>query len=178
MKAEISGGVNARLAETDPHDAGRIGADRERKQPRIVPDVVDALAHEALDGIDGARGFGRQPPLRFAAHVDRAVGRGRNNRRHEAIAAPVADDDRHAVLHVGDEAVGRPEIDPYDFAHDSRMVNAEPDPSPRGLEYSRTGRHRLGDVGARGDSPDRLKPTRAVYVYVNSRSMPARRLLM
>lgn len=140
------------------YDARGIGADRERKQPRFVADIVEALAHEALDGIDRARRLGREPSLRFAAYVDGAVGRSRDHRRHEAVADPIANDDRDAVLDVGDEAIGRSEIDPYDFAHDHRMFNAEA--------------RRLQQYSYRADS------AAAACHVLNSRSMPARRLLM
>ena len=62
-------------------------------------------------------GFGEQPALRFAADVNVAVAANRDDRRHEGVAAAVANDDRHAVLHVGDEAVRGAEIDADDSAH-------------------------------------------------------------
>ena len=85
MNAEISGGVNSRSPSpirTTP--AGLAAPTRNGKQPRLVADVVDALAHEPLDRIDRAAGVGQQPPLRLAADVDRAIGRDRHDRRHAA----------------------------------------------------------------------------------------------
>ena len=42
------------VAEPDADHAARLAGDAERKQPRFVADVVDALAHEPLHGVDGA----------------------------------------------------------------------------------------------------------------------------
>ena len=39
-----------------------------------------------------------------------------NYRRDQPVAAPVANHDRHAVLHVGDQRVGSAEVDADDFA--------------------------------------------------------------
>ena len=109
------------LAEADADDAAGFAGDAERQQLRLVAHVVDALAHEALDGVDGARRLGQEPPLRLAADEDRAVGADRHDRRHERVAALVADHDRRAVLHVRDEAVGGAEIDADDFAHSTTV---------------------------------------------------------
>ena len=49
----------------------------------LVLHVLDALAHEALDRIDGALRVGQQPALRLAADVDRAVVAERDDRRHQ-----------------------------------------------------------------------------------------------
>ena len=65
---------------------------------------------------------GQQAPLRLAADMNRAVIANRDDRRHQRVAARVADHDRHAVLHVGDQRVGRPEIDPDNFAHTAHWL--------------------------------------------------------
>ena len=109
-------------SEPDPDDARRIAANRERKQPRVVADVGEPLPHEALDGVDRAARVGHQPALRFATDVDRPISRHRDNRRDEPIARPIPNDERHAVLHVRHQAVGRAEVDADDFAHKAQEL--------------------------------------------------------
>src|SRR6202011_1932587 len=48
----------------------------------------------------------RLASLLFPADVERAVFGSRHDRRHQRVTAAVADHDRDAVLHVGDETVG------------------------------------------------------------------------
>ena len=107
-------------AEPDLDDAARVAGETEREQPRLVADVVHALSHEALHGVDRAAGIGQQTPLGLAPDEYRLILGNRHDRRHERVAAAIADHDRHAVLHVGDEAVGGAEIDADDFAHSYR----------------------------------------------------------
>ena len=98
-------------------------------------------------------GDGQQPPLRFAADEDRPVVAERHDRRHERIAGAVANDSRLSVAHVGDQTVGRAEIDADDFTHALGL----------GLGF-----------GFGGSSPEpKFKPRLAT-----SRSMVASRLLM
>ena len=104
-------------AEADSDDAPCIAANPERQQARFALHVVQALAHEPLHRIDGARRIGEEPALRFTADVDRALLGGRHDRRHQSVAAAVANDEGHAVLHVGDEAVRRAEVDADNLAH-------------------------------------------------------------
>ncbi len=73
MNAEISGGVNSRSPRPILHDAAGLAGHAERQQARLVADVVEAFAHEALDRVHGTRGVGQQTTLRFAADVDGAV---------------------------------------------------------------------------------------------------------
>ena len=87
--------------------------------PRFVADIVDALAHETFDRVHGPVRLGEQPPLRLAPDVHGAVGCHRHHGRHQPIAGAIANDERNAVLHERDEAVGGPEIDADDFAHPS-----------------------------------------------------------
>ncbi len=106
------------VAEADANDAARVAADAKREIGRFVLHVVDALAHETLDRVRGPRRLGReQPPLRLTSDVRRSVALDRHDRRHEPVAALVADHERHAVLHVGDQRVRRAEVDSDDFAH-------------------------------------------------------------
>ena len=107
-------------AEPDLDDSARIAGETEREQPRLVADVVDALAHEALHGVDRAAGIGQQTTLGLAPDVYRLILGDRHDRRQQRVAAAIADHDRHAVLHVGDEAVGGAEIDADDFAHNQK----------------------------------------------------------
>ena len=115
------------VAEADPARRRRLRRST-RNGSRLASslDVVEALAHEALDGIDRARRVGQQAPLRFAADVDRPVRRRRHDRRQQRVAAAVADDDGHAVLHVGDQAVGRAEIDADDAGSLSSVSRSMP----------------------------------------------------
>ena len=59
------------IAESDLDDAAGVAADLERKETRLVADVVDALAHEPLHRVDGAARIGQQPPLRLASDEHR-----------------------------------------------------------------------------------------------------------
>ena len=74
------------LADADAHHPAGLAADAEWQQLSFAADVVDAAAHEALHGIDGAVGLGQQPALRLAADVDRAIGGERDHRQHQAVA--------------------------------------------------------------------------------------------
>ena len=107
-------------AQSDLDDAARIAGETKREQPRLVADVVDALAHEALHGVDRAAGIGQKTTLGLAPDVYRLILGNRHDRRQQRVAAAIADHDGHAVLHVGDEAVGGAEIDADDFAHMQR----------------------------------------------------------
>ncbi len=118
MNAEISGGVNSRsprpILTTPPASPAT------RNGSRLASSLTSSepLAHEPLDRIHGPRRVGQQTTLGFAADVDRAVlGRRRDDRRHQRVVAAIADDDRRAVLHEGDEAVRRAEVDADDFRH-------------------------------------------------------------
>ena len=123
MKAEISGGVNSRSPRPIRTTPPRSPARSERKQPRLVADVVDALAHEPLHGVHRAGGVDQQPRARASRPTSRPsrssatdTTDGTSRRR-----AAIADHHRDAVLHVGDEAVGGAEIDADDFAHDQAL---------------------------------------------------------
>ena len=105
------------FAQADSDHASALAADAERQQARLALDVVEALAHEALDGVNRVRRVRQQAPLRFPADIDGPIRPGRHDRGQQRVAATVANDDGHAVLHVRDQAVGRPEIDANDTAH-------------------------------------------------------------
>ncbi len=110
------------VAEADADHAAGFARHLERQQLRVALDVVDPLAHEALHRVDGAARIGQQAPLRFATDVDGAILRRGHDRRNETIGALVADDERGAVLHIGDEAVGGAEIDADDFGHKGKKA--------------------------------------------------------
>ncbi len=105
------------VVETDAHDPAGLASDPERQQRRLATDVVDAAAHESLDGVHAPRRRRQQATLRFAAHEERPILTKRHDRRHERIARRVTDDVRHTVAHVCDKTVRRPEVDSYDFTH-------------------------------------------------------------
>ncbi len=109
------------IAEPDPDDTARAGlaADPERQVTRLTAHFVGAFPHESLHGVHGALRIGQQAALRLAADVNRPVVRDRDDRRHKAVAAAIADHDRHAVLHVRDERIRSAEIDPNDSTHGS-----------------------------------------------------------
>src|SRR5439155_677639 len=87
---DLRGGELA-VAESDAHDAPHLAGDAERKMPRFVADIVDALAHETFDRVHGPVRLGEQPPLRLAPDVHGAVGCHRHHGRHQPIAgAPLA----------------------------------------------------------------------------------------
>src|SRR5476651_1301338 len=116
--AEISGGVNS-LSPT-PMRSAPFAADAEREMARLFPHVVAPLAHEELHGVDGALRVGQEAALRLAPDVRRAAFVERDDRRHQAVALPIANDQRHAVLDVRDQRVGGAEIDADDCAHACR----------------------------------------------------------
>src|SRR5439155_22244893 len=105
------------IAQADAHDSTWFTSHAEGKVLRLVLHIFTAFAHEALHRIGRSPRIGQQPALRFAADDDRVVVADPGDRRHERIAALVADDERHAVLHLGDERVRSAEIDSDDFAH-------------------------------------------------------------
>ncbi len=105
------------VAETDANDPFIVTSDAERKVRRLGLHILAPFAHEPLHGICSTARLGQQPALRFATNEDRAVLRDRHDRWHQCVAALVANDDRHTVLHVPDERIGRPEIDADNFAH-------------------------------------------------------------
>ena len=117
------------LAEPDADDAPRFAGDAEWEEARFVTNVVEPFAHEPLDGVHGTVRVGEQPALRFAPDIDRFVVR-RHDRRHQRAAVGIANDDGHAVLHEGDEAVGGAQINSDDFAH----VSAD---SPQRIQRTR-----------------------------------------
>src|SRR4051812_33837331 len=82
-----------------------------------MPHIVEAFAHETFHGVHGALGLGEKTALRLATDVDRPIGRRRHNRRHETVAALVADYDRLATLDECHKAIRRSEINSNDFAH-------------------------------------------------------------
>ncbi len=89
MNAEISGGVSCRSPRPIRTTPPPVAGDLERKQPRLIGDVVDALPHEPLDGVHGPAGVGQKPRLRVAADVDPALSRDGHDRRHQGVAVPV-----------------------------------------------------------------------------------------
>ena len=88
--------------------------DGEGDVSRLLPHVVPPASHEAFDGVDGARGIsGELSPGRFADH--HAVGRIRNDGRQKLAPLRVRDDPWDtSPVDVGDEAIGRPEINADD----------------------------------------------------------------
>ena len=77
------------VAEADPDDAAGSPPTRNGNSARLVADVVDALAHEALDGVDRALRVGQQPPLRLAAD-DRSCRRRPTDTTDGTSASPLA----------------------------------------------------------------------------------------
>ena len=117
------------IVQPDADDASGFTANPERQQFRFVSDVINAAAHESLDRVDAPRRSRQQTSLRLAAHEEGPILAERHDRRHERIARRVANHLRHAVAHVRDEAVRRPEIDSYDITHGSRL--SAPGSGPR-----------------------------------------------
>ena len=104
-------------AQANFQDAARLAADPERKQPGLVADIIDALSHEPLHGIHGSRGVDQEPALGVAAEENRSTfGKG-HNRGHQNLAHAIGDHEGFAVLDVGDEAIGRTEVDADGFFH-------------------------------------------------------------
>src|SRR5207244_10233251 len=98
------------IRDADADYASRIAGHAERQQRGLAVNILDTAPHEPLDRVHRARRRGQQAPLRLAADEDRAVFADGHDGRDERIAAVVADDNRSAVLDIGDETVGRPEI--------------------------------------------------------------------
>ena len=119
------------IGHADPEDAAGLAGDAERQQRGIPAHIVDAAPHESLDGVDRPRGRRQQPPLRLAADENRRVLAQRDNGRHQRVATLVPYDDRPVAVHVGDQAVGRPEIDADDLTHDRPWPAARRRPGSR-----------------------------------------------
>src|SRR4030095_10850186 len=84
---------------------------------RTAAAAVDPSAHEALDGVDGARRISRQATLSFTADVDHPIRGDRHNGWQERVTGTIVDHDWNAILHISDQAVGRAEIYASDFPH-------------------------------------------------------------
>src|SRR5262249_25550000 len=109
------------IADPDPDDTTRFAADAERQKSRLVANVFDAPAHQPLDRVDRSRWCGHEPALRLASNENRSLVAERDDRRHERVAAVVADHRRSAVVDVRDEAIRGSEVDADDFAHGSGL---------------------------------------------------------
>jgi hypothetical protein len=116
------------VAQTDSHDSGRVSSDFEGKLARFIPHIVEALAHEAFDGVHRAPRLRHQPALCFAADVDGAVRRYGYDRRKQSIAGTIANHDRSTILDDRHEAVRRAQVDADYLAH---AVNSLAIPSRR-----------------------------------------------
>ena len=115
--AEISGGeyslplrVHARVAVAGAHDLVR-------HHLHLFVHLVELAAHEALDREHGVLGVGDGLPLRDLADEPLARLGERHDRRRQAAAFRVGDDDRLAAFHDRDDGVGGAEVDADDFAH-------------------------------------------------------------
>jgi hypothetical protein len=102
-----------------------VAGQRKRQQPAFFSYVVNAPAHEALDGVDRAAGIGEKTALGFATDEYPSVGVHRNDRGQQSLARLVRDDERSVVLNDGDQTVGRSEIDTDDSGHCVSQVAGE-----------------------------------------------------
>ena len=88
-----------------------------RHHLHLFVDFVELAAHEALDREDRVLGVGDRLALGDLADQPLAgLGEG-DDRRRQASAFRVGDDDRFAAFHDGDDRVGRAQVDADDFAH-------------------------------------------------------------
>ena len=99
------------------HDA-LARQDLEGEVPQLVLQVLPAAAHQALDGVDRVGGPARELAACGLAHDD-AVGREADDRGQQPAALAVGDDDgqTRAFIHVGHEAVRRPQVNADDARH-------------------------------------------------------------
>ena len=85
----------------------------------FVGDLVEATAHEPLDGKDGVRRVRDRLPLRNFSDETLAGLRNAHDRGGRTAAFGVGDDGGLPALHHGDNRVGRPQINTDDLAHGS-----------------------------------------------------------
>ena len=101
-------------ADGEPDEA-LAGQDAERQIASLILDVLETAAHEALDGVNGVgRSAGELAPGGLAHHD--AVGRKRDDGRQQRSAVGVRNDARQPrrLVHVGDQAVRRPQVNADD----------------------------------------------------------------
>ena len=107
--------VDARIAVARAHHLVR-------HHLHLFVDLVELAAHEALDREDGVLGVGDRLPLGHLADQPLARLRERHDRRRQAAALRVRDDDGLAAFHDRDDGVGGAEVDADDFAHDASIL--------------------------------------------------------
>src|SRR6202166_217479 len=107
------------VAEHDANYVFALRIDAKRKKLQLALHVGGAAAHEALHGVDGALGLGEQATARGFANDDAAIGIEANDGRAKRGAVRAGDTLGLAGLrvHVGDQAVGGPQIDADNASH-------------------------------------------------------------
>ena len=112
--------------DQDLHDA-LARQHLEGEVAELLLDVLVAAAHQALHRIDGRLGPPDELSLRHGAD-EHSLAHERDDRRQERLPVAVRDDPRHPglLVDVGDEAVGRPEINADDARHSSPVPPRAP----------------------------------------------------
>ena len=102
------------LAELDADDRFAAFRDAEREELQFVLHVVDAAAHQPLDGVDGAVGCVDQQAARGVADDHFAVWRQRHHAGTSLSPSSPGMTSGRVQVHPGDQAVGGAEVDADD----------------------------------------------------------------